>query len=139
MFKVFGVVLLVMALAIAIIPNFTDCNSQGKFITMQSGKTTDMKCHWTGKAEIAVAVPIFGIGALLTFNRRRQSLMNLSAMGIILGAFAIALPTNHLIGVCGTPGMICNSVMKPSLTALGAVVTGVSLFGVVLSSRMKKD
>ena len=138
MFKVFGVVLLVMALAIAIIPNFSDCNSQGKFITMASGKTTDMKCHWTGKAEIAVAVPIFGIGALLTFNRRRQSLMSLSAMGIILGAFAIALPTNLLIGVCTTPGMICNSVMKPSLMALGAVVTGVSLVGLVVSSK-KKD
>lgn len=139
MFKVFGVAFLAIALAIAIIPNFTDCNSQGKFITMQSGKTTDMKCHWTGKAEIAVAVPIFGIGALMTFNRRRQSLMNLSVMGIILGAFAVALPTNLLIGVCTTPGMICNSVMSPSLMALGAVVTGVSLVGLVLSNKMNKD
>lgn len=138
MFKVFGIVLLVVALAIAVIPNFTDCQSQGKAITMASGKTTPMKCHWTGRAELATAVPLLGVGAMMTFSRRRQSLMNLSILGIILGAVVMALPTS-LIGVCTTPGMICNSVMKPSLLALGGVVTGISLVSIVASSRKKED
>ena len=42
---VFGVALVVLALATAIFPQFTDCESQGKMITLANGKTVSMKCH----------------------------------------------------------------------------------------------
>ncbi len=138
MYRVFGVVLVLLALAIAIVPTYTDCQSQGKAITLANGNTTPMKCHWSGKAEIAAAVPIIAIGAMMTFTRRKNDYRNLSIMGIILGAAVIAIPTNALIGVCGNAMMTCASVMRPSLQAMGGVVSALSVVGLVMSSRMKE-
>jgi hypothetical protein len=122
---------------VAIIPSFTDCQSQGKAITLASGKTIPMKCHWTGVAELALAVPVIGVGALMTLSRRREGLMNLSIAGFLMGAFMVALPAG-LIGVCQTPDMICNTVMKPTLVTAGGIITALSLVSFVGSLR-KKD
>lgn len=137
MFKVLGVALLVFALAVAVIPNFTDCQSQGKAITLANGKTIPMKCHWTGKGELVAAVPLVVIGCLMSFSRRKETLTGLSFLGVMLGAFIIALPTN-IIGVCSS-GMLCETVMKPSLVALGGLVVAGSALGIVLSRRQKES
>ena len=92
MIKFLGIAIIVLALAIAIIPGFTDCQSQGKSIALANGNTIPMKCHWTGVAEIAVGVPLLAVGSLITASRRKDSLLNLGIMGSILGAFAILLP-----------------------------------------------
>jgi hypothetical protein len=55
--KFLGITLIVIALAIAIIPAFTDCQSQGRSLALANGGTTAMKCHWTAQAEIASGVP----------------------------------------------------------------------------------
>ncbi len=61
-------------------------------------------------------------------------------MGIVLGAFVIALPTN-LIGVCSSKSMsgtpLCNSVMEPSLIGMGALVSAGSLVSLVMTLRRK--
>lgn len=138
MFKVFGIVLLVVALAVAIVPNYTDCESQGGMITLQNGKQISMKCHWTGRAEMALAIPLLGIGTMMTFSRRRKSQMNLSVLGILAGAAILAVPTS-LIGTCATPTMICNTAMKPALLTMGSVVTGISLVSLIVSGKGKEQ
>jgi len=135
MYRVFGVTLVVLAIALAVVPMFTDCQSQGGQITLANGKQIPMKCHWAGIAEIGVAVPLALVGGMMTMNRRKNNLRNLSVLGIALGALAIAFPTS-LIGVCQTPTMICVTTMKPTLITLGAVAGGISLLGLVLSRRL---
>ena len=141
MTKYLGIALIVLALGIGILPHYTTCQSQGKSIALANGKTVPMKCNWTAQSEIAVAVPIGAVGVTSLFTRRKEGKRNLAVMGIVLGAFAIALP-NNLIGVCSAGSMgtspLCNTVMKPSLIGMGALVSAGSLVGLVMSMR-KKD
>jgi len=128
--KVAGAILVVLALVLGVVPLFSDCESQGNAISLANGTTIPMRCHWTGRAELAVAGPLFFAGGLMVTSRRRHVLRALSALGLVLGAFAILLPT-ALIGVCGNPEMICNLVMKPTLVFAGLLVMGTSLLGLV--------
>lgn len=137
MFKFLGIVLIVVALAMAVVPNFTDCESQGGMITLANGKLISMKCHWAGRAEIPVGLSLLVVGGMMAFNRRRVSLVNLSVLGIILSGFALAVPT-FLIGTCTTPTMVCNTVMKPALLSLGGVGMVTSI-GAVFAAWNKKD
>ncbi len=141
MTKFLGVMLIVLALGIGILPQYTACQHFGKAITLANGKTVPMKCNWTAQAEIAVAVPIGIVGAASIFSKRKEGKRNLAIMGIILGAAAIALPTN-LIGTCSAGSMgstpLCYSVMKPSLIGMGALVSAGSLVGLVFSFRQKE-
>ena len=89
-------------------------------------------------AELALAAPLLVGGILTTTSKRRESLRNVSMMNGFLGILAILLPT-ALIGVCGNPDMICNSVMKPSMILTGSLVVGISIVGVAQSLRMKDD
>ena len=130
--KFLGVIVVVLALMAAVVPQFTDCSD---LLQSANGRTTFMKCHWTALAELGAAVPLIAVGFMMTaFNRRKQTTQVLSIMGIILGAFVIMLP-NYLIGVCATPTMVCRTAMQPALTALGGLIVGNSLLGVVLSYR----
>lgn len=135
--KYFGIVLVILALFIAILPQFTTCESQGKYITLANGSTIPMKCSWTAKAELAVGVPLFAVGAMMSFNRRRDNLLSLSVLGTILGVAVLLLPTT-LIGVCSS-NMLCNTVMKPALLASGGLVTAISLGGLWVSIGAKRS
>ena len=135
MYKFFGILIVVLALAIAIVPAFTDCQSQGKSLTTSAGKAVPMKCHWNGVAEIGVGVPLLAVGAMMAANRRKDNLRNLSILGIVLGALAVAFPAG-LIGVCATPTMICHTVMGPTLTVLGSVAIVGSIGAMVYSRKV---
>ena len=128
--RAIGGVLVVLALVLGIVPVFSDCHSQGSDITLANGATIPMKCHWTGRAELAVAGPLLFVGGLTAAGRRKRVLRTGLALGLVLGAFAILLPT-ALIGVCGNPEMICNMVMKPTLVFAGLLAAGASLAGLV--------
>jgi hypothetical protein len=134
MHKYLGIALVVLAVAIAVVPIFTDCQSQDKFLTTTTGKTIPMKCHWTGITELGVAIPLLAVGVMITANRRRDNLRNLSVMGVILGALVISFPAG-LIGVCQTPTMLCHTVMKPALMTFGSLAVVGSLGIMVLSRR----
>ena len=134
--KFLGIAIIVLALAIAVVPAFTDCQSQGKSLTTTTGKAVPMKCHWNGIAEIGVAVPLVTVGAMMTLNRRKNNLMTMGVLGIVLGGMAIAFP-NGLIGVCTTPTMICHTVMKPALTVFGSLAIVGSLGAMVLGRKLK--
>jgi hypothetical protein len=134
MFKVLGVALVVLAVFAVVFPMFTDCQSQDRAITLANGKVIPMKCHWSGVAEIAAAAPLAVVGVMMTFNRRKNTLTQLSVLGVVLGAVIIALPT-FLIGVCQTPTMTCVTLERPGLIGAGSVVIVASLVGLVLSRR----
>jgi hypothetical protein len=135
MVKYLGIILLVLALVIAIFPQFTTCESQGRLITLANGSTIPMKCSWTARAELGISIPILVIGALLAFIRRRDSKINLSIVGTVLGIMAVMIPT-FLIGVCQT-NMVCNTVMKPILITSGSLVTVISLVSLMVSIGFK--
>jgi hypothetical protein len=132
--RAIGIILIVAAIGIAVVPQFTDCQSQGKALTLQNGKTVPMKCHWTAQAALGLALPLAIVGAITTFSRRRSNAGNLGIVGVGLGSLAILLPT-ALIGVCANPDMLCNSIMLPFLVLTGIVVIGASATGFALSVR----
>lgn len=134
--KVVAGLLILFSLLIGIAPQFTDCQSQGRSIELANGRTIPMKCHWTGQAEIVVAGPMLAVGGFMGFNKRKESLRALSILGIILGVFAVLIPT-YLIGVCASFEMLCNSLMKPILIFSGVLVSVASLVGFGLTSRME--
>jgi hypothetical protein len=132
--KIIASIMIIMALVVGLVPQFTDCASQGRALTLQNGKTVPMKCHWTGQAEIAIAGPLLIVGALMAFNRRKDVLRSLSILGIVLGVFVVLLPT-ALIGVCANPEMLCNSVMKPTLIFGGTLTSLGSMVGLALTMK----
>ncbi|MCX6007053.1 MAG: DUF4418 family protein [Chloroflexi bacterium] len=132
-----GIIIIVLAVSIAAIPQFTTCGSQGKMLTTSTGTVIPMKCTWTGQAELALSLPLFAVGVLLLISRRKESLRNLSFMGMILGALVILLPTN-LIGVCAAPGMICISVMMPAMIFFGTLTILTSIVVLIISVWTKE-
>jgi hypothetical protein len=132
--KVIGTILIILALVAAVVPQFTDCQSQGKVLTLANGKTVSMKCHWTAEASTATAVPLALMGGLVIFSKRKETLRALSILGLAFGAFLILLPT-ALIGVCASPEMICNAVMKPTLILSGILTMVLSTAILVLAGR----
>jgi len=135
MYRGFGVALAIFALATAVVPHYTDCYSQGSVLTLANGKTQPMKCHWTAQAEIAVGVPLIGVGVMLSLGRRKGMVRSLSVIGIALGAMALALPYG-LIGTCAMPTHFYNTAMKPALTALGSITIVGSLGALLLTRRL---
>jgi hypothetical protein len=136
--KVIGVLMVALALASGILPQFTDCSSQGRAITLPNGKEIDMKCHWTARAEAAMAVPLLATGVAMTASRRKQMLRMLGIMGVLLGAGVILLPT-QLIGVCGSADMLCNSLMRPALTLTGSLAVVLGAVAIVRSTVQVED
>ena len=136
MYRTFGVIFILLAVAIAVVPIYSDCQSQGKAITLANGNTVPMKCHWTGVAAMASAAPLFFVGGMFVAGRRKESLGFLSLLGVVLGGVIVALPTK-LIGVCSMPTMTCVTVERPSLVGMGAAVIALGLVGLVMSRRVK--
>jgi len=134
--KVLGAIILVLAIVVATVPQFTNCQYQGKELTLSTGKTVPMKCLWTARGEFALAVPLFSVGAMMTFSRRKESYRNLAVLGMILGVFILLLPTS-LIGVCSST-MPCNTLMKPAMLVSGSAVILTGLIGLVLSQRREE-
>ena len=91
-----------------------------------------MKCHWTGRAEIALAIPLAGAGILLAFARRKETQRALAVMAALLGAGVILLPV-WLIGVCSAAEMVCKMAMEPILILAGILVIAVSVAGLLLA------
>ena len=64
MFKIIAVVILVLALVVILVPQFTNCSAEGRTLTLQNGKTVAMKCTWSAKAELALGIPLLAVGRL---------------------------------------------------------------------------
>jgi hypothetical protein len=128
--KAIAAILIVLALILGIVPQFTDCLAQGRAIELANGKSLPMKCHWTRQAEIAVALPLLVVGVLMLFTRRRSTQRILAAVALVLGISAILIPA-YLIGVCASAEMICNMLMRPILLFAGILIVATSLVALV--------
>jgi hypothetical protein len=131
MFRFFGIALVVLALAIGIVPQFTDCTDQ---VTLANGKTQPMKCHWSAQSEMVVALPIGIAGLLMILTRKKETVRSLFILGAVMGAAAMLIPAK-IIGVCATPTHICVTTMKPAVLILGGLVISTSLIGLALTMR----
>jgi hypothetical protein len=118
--KGLGVAMVLLALALAIAPVFTDCESHGKMLTTADGRSVSMKCHWAGIAEAVAAVPLAIAGIAAMRSRRRETLRLAGIVGVGSAAMALLVPT-ILIGTCANPMMVCNILMKPTLLATGTL------------------
>jgi hypothetical protein len=128
--KAIGAFLVVLALVIGIVPQFTDCLAQGNAITLPNGNTMPMKCHWTRQAEVAVALPLLAVGVLMIVSGKRQTLRALAVVGLALGLAAILVPA-YLIGVCANDEMICSMLMKPTLLFAGTLTVAACVVALV--------
>ena len=134
--KTAAIVIILLAVVVGITPQFTDCQSQGKAIELPNGKSLPMKCHWTARAEIAVAVPLLLCGVAMLLSRRRESWRQQAVMTMVLGLFVVLLPA-ALIGVCAKADMVCHALMKPVLTLTGMVVVALGAVCFLLAGRQK--
>jgi hypothetical protein len=136
--KAIGVIIIILALVVGIVPQLTQCQSQGREpLALANGGTTAMKCHWTAQSELSLAFPLLIVGGATSFSRRKETRRVLAILGVVLGALVIALPT-YLIGVCKSLDMLCNSLMQPVLILSGIIVIVASLASLVLSERSKE-
>jgi hypothetical protein len=130
--KTMGILMIILALVIAIVPLFTDCLANGRSLTTADGRSVPMKCHWTALAEIGLAVPLLLIGIFDLTSKRKETLRTLNLIGVALGALVILFPT-VLIGVCANASMPCNLIEKPVLLLSGILVMGASLVSLASS------
>jgi hypothetical protein len=136
--KIIGVILVIMASALIIVPQFFSCEAFGKGIVMPDGRVIPMKCKWTARAEIALGVLLLATGALLFSSKQKETRRFLSILGILLGVFAFLLPS-HLIGVCLKPDMPCVVIMRPSIyliSGITIIASGLSIAVNYLPKRL---
>jgi CHASE2 domain-containing sensor protein len=129
--KVLGIAILVVAVLAVVIPVTNNCTAEGLFITTKDGRQIDMKCYWTSRASVAVAVVLGVVGILLAVSHRKETRRALGVIGVLLGIALVALPT-ELIGVCAMD-KTCLNVMKPSLILLGAIAAALSIAAIALA------
>jgi hypothetical protein len=134
MFKIAAVVIIVLALVVALVPAFTNCSYNGKVLTLQNGKTVAMKCTWSAKAELALGVPLLGVGVLMLVSRRKETIRAMSILGVVLGVLVILIPTS-LIGVCASADMNCNAILKPTMIVSGIILVMVGLAALIMNER----
>jgi len=132
--KLAGIVIVVLALVVGIVPQFTDCLSQGKSLALANGNAVPMKCHWTAMAALGMAVPLLALGGVMAFSRRKETQRALSMLGVAMGAVVALLPT-ALIGVCANGMMLCNNTMQPTLIFSGVLIGATSLVTLVLARK----
>lgn len=127
--KFLGIVMIVLALTIAIVPVFTDCQAHGRQLTTQDGRSVPMKCHWAGIAAIGAAIPLGLAGIFSLRSKNRETTRRLAIIGVASGTMAILFPT-ALIGVCANPMMPCNLMELPALVGAGilAMVASATLY-----------
>jgi uncharacterized membrane protein YkvI len=130
--KALGAVIIVLALVIGLVPLFSDCQSQGKMITLANGNTIPMKCHWTGRAALAMAFPLAAAGVMMVVSRRKETRRALSVVAVVSGIMVILLPT-YLIGVCANPDMTCNMIERPVLILAGVLTAAAGVAGLLLA------
>ena len=135
--KTAAVIIILLAVVVGVVPQLTDCQSQGRSIELPGGRSLPMKCHWTARAEIALAVPLLLCGVSLLVSRRKESRRQQAVLMTALGLSVAMVPT-VLIGVCAKPDMACYALMKPTLTLAGILVAALGALCFLLASRQKE-
>ena len=159
--KVLAVLLMIVALAIVIVPQFTNCEYGKQHPASIDMKTSDagvvqyasmgsmdttaaeasvpyrmMKCFWSARAEIIAGVPLFALGVLLLFARRRETVRVIGVVAVLIGVLTILIPTT-LVGTCMNPDMVCNTQMRPTLFICGGIAVALGIAALVLGETRR--
>ena len=135
--KAAAAIIIILAVVVGVAPQFMDCQSQGKTIELPNGNSLPMKCHWTARAEIALAVPLLLCGLFMFVCRQKESRRQQAGLGAALGLFVVLLPT-ILIGVCAPTDMACRALMKPTLILAGILAVVLSGVWFLLAGRQQE-
>jgi CHASE2 domain-containing sensor protein len=160
--KVLAVLIIIIALVIIIVPQFTNCEYGNDNATAGMSSSTSvetsttvayasmtspmaaaampyrmMKCYWSAHAEIVVGVPLLAVGVLLLFARRKETTRVLGILTVVLGVLTIVIPTS-IVGTCANDQMVCNTEMKPTLLIAGGIAVALGI-AVVVVGEMKRE
>ncbi len=136
--KALGIAIIVLALLVAIVPTNYNCEHDGKSLTLADGRQVPMRCYWTARAELGLALPILGVGVVMATSRHRNAVRTLGMIGTLLGVVVALLPT-YLIGVCTGMAGSCNLVMRPAMILVGTLLVAASLAAIALSWRQREQ
>jgi hypothetical protein len=159
--KVLAVLIVVVALAIIIVPQFTNCEygkehpatidmktSEAGVVQYASMGSMDagaaeasvpyrmMKCFWSARAEIIAGVPLLALGVLLFFARRKETIRVIGIVTIVIGVLTILIPTT-VVGTCANSAMVCNTEMKPALLVCGGITVALGIAVLVLGEMRR--
>jgi hypothetical protein len=163
--KVLGVLLMALAIVLAVVPQYGNCEAQGGKMPSSRAPATvagspalastttlladadvaatapvmpKMRCLWTARAAIAVAAPLFLVGAFMVFSRRKETFRVLGAMTVLLGLITVLLPT-MLIGTCKPDLAVCNTTEKPTMLIIGGIAMAIGLVVIVLNELRRGE
>jgi hypothetical protein len=163
--KVLAVLVIIVALVVIIVPQFTNCeygkdNAATKSITIikvgsasavsyaSMSSTMDgadaaalpyrmMKCFWSARAELIAGIPLLALGALLLFARRKETTRVLGILTVIAGVLTIMIPTT-IVGTCANSMMVCNTEMKPTLLIAGGITIALGIAALVIGEMRRE-
>lgn len=159
--RVLAFLVIVLALVVVIVPQFTNCEAgrdHPAVLNMQTSDAGDvryasmtamegpmesaavpyrmMRCLWSARAEIVAGLPLVALGALLLFARRRETIRVIGVMTTLLGVLTILIPTT-VVGTCLNPAMVCNTQMKPTLLVSGGIMVALGIAVLVLGQMRR--
>jgi hypothetical protein len=132
--KVSGVLIIILAIAMGIAALLFNCQAEGQSLALANGMKVPMKCFYTAMAEVAIAIPLIGVGGMLAISKRKATRRPLVIVGAILGA-VIMLISTALIGVCANPAHDCNRILLPTTLFVGTLVIALSVGSLIVSER----
>lgn len=164
--RAIGVAIVILALVVGIIPSFYNCASRDLYLYVRGmdatstgpddgetmlgggasgstgaatsmGRKVPMRCFYSAKAAIGMAIPLGVLGLLFLFSRRRETNRMLGVMGVVLGAVTMAVPT--VVGTCGSAAAICNEVLKPTMQLAGGLVMVLSAIVLTLGEQRRES
>jgi hypothetical protein len=154
--KVLAVLLVIVALIIIIVPQFTNCeygkdraatetitittvgSSMGGAQAAAGLPYRMMKCFWSARAEIIAGIPLLAVGALLLFARRKETTRVLGIVAIVTGVLTILIPTT-IVGTCANSMMVCNTEMKPTLLVAGGLTIALGIAAIVVGEMRRES
>jgi len=132
--RVVALLLFVMALFVAIFPQFYTCQSHGFSIQLPKG-TIPMRCLWTAYAETTLGVILAVVAVGIWFLKGKEARIFLSILGIIIGFAILMMVTRFLfgIGVCVNPDMPCVVYMRPAVYMVAPLIIVISAVGLAIN------
>jgi hypothetical protein len=134
MMRIAGAIIIILAIAMGIVALLFNCQAEGQSLALANGAKVPMKCYYTAIAEVAMAIPLIGVGGMLAVSKRKETRRPLAIMGAILGV-VIMLISTALIGVCANPAHDCNRIVLPTTLFVGTLVIALSAGSLIVSER----
>ncbi|NIS63474.1 MAG: DUF4418 family protein [Proteobacteria bacterium] len=133
--RVVALVLFVLALFVAIYPQFYNCQSHGFAIKLPKG-TIPMRCLYTAHAQMALGIMVAIAAVGLWFLREKETRTILSILGIV-GGFLILMTVTRApgigIGICVNPDMPCVVYMRPAIYTVAPLIMAASAVGLAMN------